>query len=77
MKNGRNIRGTQIVRDMGLGEYEQRFLISWDDNGATFIEAPCDDLLKSWSMPASKTKALAEKPSLKSHQKIPPLDGSH
>jgi hypothetical protein len=39
MKNGRNIRGTQIVRDTGLGEYEQRFLISRDEYGATFIHS--------------------------------------
>src|SRR5262245_33590953 len=56
MKNGRNISGTQIVRDKGLGEYEQRFLISRDDYGAKFIQAPCDDLLKSWRIPKSKTK---------------------
>jgi len=29
---------------MGLGEYEQRYWIFRDDNGATFIQAPCDDL---------------------------------
>lgn len=55
------------MRDTGLGEYEQRFLISRDDYGATFIQAPCDDLLRSWSAHASKTKLPAEKPS----QKIP------
>jgi hypothetical protein len=44
------------VRDTGLGEYEQRFLISRDDNGATLIQAPCDDLFRSWSAYASKTK---------------------
>jgi hypothetical protein len=49
---------------MGLGEYEQRFLISRDDYGATFIQAPCDGLLRSWSMPTSKTNLPAEKPSL-------------
>jgi hypothetical protein len=77
MKNGQNIRGTQIVRDLGLGEYEQRFLISRDDYGPTFIQAPCDDLLSSWSMPASKIELPAEKPSQRSRQKIPPLDGGH
>jgi hypothetical protein len=62
---------------MGLGEYEQRFFISRDDYGATFIQAPCDDLLRSWSMPTSKTKLPAEKPSQKSRQKKLPLDGYH
>jgi hypothetical protein len=62
---------------MGRDEYEQRFLISRDDYGATFIHAPCDDLLRSWSMPALKTKVSAEKPSQRSRQKIPPLDGDH
>ena len=28
--------GTHTVRDMGLGEYEQRYWIFRDDNGATF-----------------------------------------
>jgi hypothetical protein len=63
------------VREMGLGEYEQRFLISRDDYGATFIQAPCDYLLRSWSIPTSKTKLTAEKPSQRSRQKILPLDG--
>jgi len=31
--------------------------ISHDDKGATFVQAPCDDLLKSRSMPASTTKS--------------------
>jgi hypothetical protein len=29
---------------MGLGEYEQRYWIFHDDNGATLIQSPCDDL---------------------------------
>jgi len=29
--------GTLKVRDMGLGEYEQRYWIFRDDNGATLI----------------------------------------
>jgi len=29
---------------MGLGEYEQRYWIFRDDNGATLIQSPCDDL---------------------------------
>jgi hypothetical protein len=33
-----------VVRDMGLGEYEQRRWIFRDDDGATFIQESCDDL---------------------------------
>jgi hypothetical protein len=36
--------GTLTVRDMGLGEYELRCWIFRDDNGATLIQSPCDDL---------------------------------
>ena len=36
--------GTLTVRDMGLGEYEQRYWIFRDDNGATLIKSTCDDL---------------------------------
>jgi hypothetical protein len=32
--------GTRTVRDMGLGEYEQRYWIFCDDNGATLTQVP-------------------------------------
>jgi hypothetical protein len=56
---------------MGLGEYEQRYWNFRDDNGATFIQAPCGDILKSWSMPAPKSKSPTEKPSQRSRYKTP------
>ena len=63
--------GTHTVRDMGLGEYKQRNWIFRDDIGATFIQSPCDGLLRSRSMPTSKTESPTEKPSQRSRQKIP------
>jgi len=44
MKMGEISVGTHTVRDMGPGEYEQRCWIFHDDNGATFIQSPCDDI---------------------------------
>jgi len=41
--------------------------ISHDDNGATFVQAPCDDLLKSRSSPRPRRSRR-----LKSHRKDPP-----
>jgi hypothetical protein len=56
------------VRDMGLGEYEQRYWISRDDYGATFIQASCGALSMSLVMPTPKTQAPTEKSSQRSRQ---------
>jgi len=61
--------GTHIVRDMGLGEYEQRYWIFHDDNGATFINAVA--MRRSPQVP-EQARIQDKVADLKAIAKIPP-----